>query len=141
MANSSKSRFFGKIFLALILVVIGIIIGITSPGWEVKKIYNTIRFRNTSVAEDFLSNPFSLKIVYVQNDQEQLETYLINDSKNEMLPIYEIEGTTQVGDAEHRIRGVSEETRSRVIEILEDAKEGSSTALDKAKQLLERLGK
>jgi hypothetical protein len=140
MAKSSKGWFWGKFFIVLILLIIGLIIGMTSVGWEVKKVYHTVRFRNVPIAKGFLPNPFGLKIVYVQ-DAEGLKTYLINDSKDEMLPVFEIEGTTQVGDAEHRIKGIGEETRSKVLKILEDAKKGSSTTLDKAKQLLEGLGK
>jgi hypothetical protein len=140
MAKEKHGSWTLKLIWWVILLIIGFVIGRTPAGWETEKIYNTIRFRNTPSAENFLPNPFSLKIAYRQNDEGQLETYLVNLNKDEMLPIYEIENTTQVGDSEHRIKGLGDETRKKLNEILEGAKEGGTTALDKAKQLLEIFG-
>jgi hypothetical protein len=101
------------------------------------KLYNQyVQFRNTPTAEDFLSEPFELKIVHLKNTEGQLETYLVNKQKNEMLPILEVEGTTQVGDVSHRFRGIGEEGRNKLKEVLESAKDGSASAFEKALQLL-----
>jgi hypothetical protein len=88
------------------------------------------------VAENFVPSPFDLKIVYLKNTEGRLETYLINAATNEMLPIVQVEGTTQVGDVAHRFRGIGEEGRNRLKDIFENARDGGSTALDKALQLL-----
>jgi hypothetical protein len=96
-----------------------------------------IRFRDAQVAEGFSSNPFNLTIVYLENTEGKLETYLVNSQKDEgMLPILEVEGTTQVGTIDHRMRGLGEEGRNKLKDILESVKEGSSGALDKALELL-----
>jgi hypothetical protein len=142
MAEAKKGRGIGgKLLITVILLMIGIALGMSSFGSDVKRIYYTLRFQGTPVAENFLPEPFHLKIHYTLNDQGQLETYLVNEPAGEILPIQKIEGMTQVGDTEHRMRGLSEETRNKVLEILEETKEGGSTALDKAKQLLEKFGK
>jgi hypothetical protein len=140
MANASKGSFLGKLILVIILLIIGIGIGMTPVGWQAQKLYNFIRYRNVSPAKGFVTKPFRLKLVYVQ-DAEGLKTYLLNEVQNEMLPVLEVEGTVQVGEVEYRLKGMGEETRSKVLNLLEDAKKGSSTALDKVKQLLEGLGK
>lgn len=141
MAEKKQGGMLGKLVVAVLVLILGMAIGMSSFGREVKRLYYTLRFRGTPVAESFLPEPFHLKIHHTLNDQGQLETYLVNAPQNEILPVYEIEGMTQVGDTEHRMRGLSEETRNRLLEILEETKEGGSTALDRAKQLLEQFGK
>lgn len=136
----SEGSFVGKLIIIVILLGLGIALGISPLGWQVKKIYYTIRYYNTPIAKDFLSKPFSLHVSYSRNDAGELETYLINEEKSEALPVYEIEGTTQVGDAEHRMRGIGEETRKKLIEAFEEAQEGGSAALEKLKQVLDNLG-
>ena len=137
-------KFFRNFVLLLIVIAISIVIGMISPGqWlseqqgTANKLYNQyVQFRNTPTAEDFLSEPFELKIVHLKNTEGQLETYLVNKQKNEMLPILEVEGTTQVGDVSHRFRGIGEEGRNKLKEVLESAKDGSASAFEKALQLL-----
>ncbi len=138
-------KFLNKMLLVLILLVAAFIVGMISPGqWladrrhDVDKLYNKFRFSKAPVAEDFSPDAFEFKIVYVKNAEGKLETYLVNSQKNEMLPVFEIEGTTQVGDANHRLRGIGEEGRDKLKSILESAKDGSSTTIDK---LLDLLGK
>jgi len=140
MTNASKGSFLGKLILVIILLIIGMGIGMTPVGWQAQKLYHFIRYRNAPVAKGFVTKPFRLKLVYVQ-DAEGLKTYLLNEVQNEMLPVFEVEGTVQVGEVEYRLKGMGEETRSKVLNLLEEAKKGSSTALDKVKQLLEGLGK
>jgi hypothetical protein len=140
MANASKGSFLGKLILVIILLIIGIGIGMTPVGWQAQKLYHLIRYRNAPIAKGFVTKPFSLKMAYVQ-DSEGLKTYLFNEATNDMLPVFEVEGTVQVGEVEYRLKGMGEETRSKVLNLLEEAKKGSSTALDKAKQLLQGLGK
>lgn len=135
MAKSIK----GKLFLMILALLIGIVIGMTQPGAEIMKLYNTVRFRNTPVAQGFLPNPFHLRVAHTVNDQGELETYLVNTQKSEMLPVLEVEGTTQVGDAQHRIQSIGDETLEKMRTIFEDAKEGGAGALEKAKKLLEGL--
>ncbi len=53
-----------------------------------------------------------------------------------MLPSLEVEGTTQVGDVAHRFKGLGEEGRGKLKNILESVKGGGSSALDKALRLL-----
>ena len=53
-----------------------------------------------------------------------------------ILPVFEIEGTTQVGDVSHRFRGIGEEGRNKLKDILENARDGGASAIDKALQLL-----
>ena len=137
-------KFLSNLLWILVIIVIALVVGMISPGgWlskrkeSVNKIYNqTIRFSKTPIAEGFSPDSLDLKIIYVENTQGNLETYLVNTSKNEMLPIFEVEGTTQVGDIAHRFRGVGEEGRSRLEEFLKNAKGESSTALEKALELL-----
>lgn len=132
--------------LVIVLLIIALVVGMISPGeWmtnrshDFKQMYNsTVRFRNTSAAKDFCPNPFELKIVYLKSPDGKLETYLFNAATKEMLPIYLIEGTTQVGDVAHRFKGIGEEGRSTLKTLIESAKTQGTGALDK---LLERLGK
>jgi len=122
----------------VILVIIAILFGMLSPGqwltdrsWTLKRLFNKVLFRNTPVAQNFVSDPFSLKIVHVKNEETgELETYLTNVQSHEMLPVYEINGTTHVGDIEHRLRGVTEEAQNSL-------EEGGETVLKKLKQLQE----
>jgi hypothetical protein len=137
-------KFLSKLVWILVIIIIALVVGMISPGeWLSKrkealnKFYNTtFRFSKTPIAEGFSPNAFDLKIVHVKNTQGNLETYLVNASKNEMLPILEVEETTQVGDITHRFRGVGEEGRSRLEEFLENAKGDGSSALEKALELL-----
>ncbi len=130
--EKKKGSFVGTLILILIVFIAGGVVGRTKVGWQAESLYRTIRYSRTPVAEYFLTKPFTLDIQYRQNDQGELETYLLNIANNEMLPIYEIKGTTQVGDAEHRMIGLKDQ-------LMEDAKEGGSAALEKARQLLEFL--
>jgi hypothetical protein len=134
--EKKKGSILGKLILLAIFFVAGGVVGRTSVGEWAEKMYNTIRYSKAEVAENFLSKPaaFDLTVEHRQNDQGQLETYLVNVAKHEMLPVYEVKGTTQVGKAEHRMIGLKDQ-------LLEDAKEGGSAALEKAKQLLEFLDK
>ena len=127
-----KGSFVGTFILILIAFVGGGVVGRTQVGWQAESLYNSIRYAQTPVAINFLSKPFTLDLEYRQNEQGELETYLVNVGNNEMLPIYEVKGTTQVGKAEHRMIGLKDQ-------LLEDAKEGGSAALEKAKQLLDFL--
>lgn len=136
-----KGGWLGKLIFWLVLVVIGLGIGISPVGDILRSVYYPLRYLKNPVAKGFLPKPFALRIEFTTNQQGELEVYLVNETKHEALPIYEVEGTTQVGDVEHRVKGISEETRTKIIELLEGAKEGSSTTLDKVKKLLEGLGK
>lgn len=137
-------NFFRTFMLLIITCIISIIIGMISPGqWFsdqqrlVKKLYNeNLRFRGAPIAENFCTTPHNLHIIYVENTEGKLESYLVNAPKNEMLPILEVEGTTQVGDVAHRLKGLGEEGRGKLINILESVKGGGSSALDKALRLL-----
>lgn len=130
--------------LLIITCIVSILIGMISPGkWlsdqqkVVNKLFNEhVRFRGTPIAENFCSTPHNLHIIYVENTEGKLESYLVNAPKNEMLPILEVEGTTQVGDVAHRFKGLGEEGRGKLIDILESVKGGSSSALDKTLELL-----
>lgn len=136
--NTEKKQgsFLGKLIVLVIFFIAGGVVGRTSVGEWAEKMYRTIRYSSTAVAENFLSKPsaFDLNIQHRKNEEGQLETYLVNVTKNEMLPVYEINGTTQVGKAEHRMIGLKDQ-------LMKDAKEGGSAALEKAKQLLEFLEK
>lgn len=135
MAENTEKKngsFLGILILILIAFIAGGVVGRTQLGWQAESLYHSMRYAQTPVAKDFLSKPFKLNIQYRQNAQGELETYLVNAASNELLPIYDINGTTQVGQADHRIAGLKDE-------LLDDAKEGGSTALEKAKQLLEFL--
>ena len=129
-------KFFKNVLWIAILVIIAILFGMVSPGqwltdqsWRLKKLFNKVYFRNTQVALNFVSSPFDLKIVYVKNDETGgLETYLQNVQSQEMLPVYEIDGATHVGDIEHRLRGVTEEAQKSL-------EEGGESVLKKLKQL------
>ncbi len=136
-------KFLSKFLLVIIVIVLAVVVGMISPGQkmtnlrhEINKFYNKIRFSKTPIAQGFLSSPFSLKMVYVENTEGQLEVYLINTEKDEMLPILEVEGTTQVGNVKHRLKGIGEEGRNKLKDILESAREGGTGAIDKALQLL-----
>ena len=137
-------KFLGNLIAFVIVVVIALIIGMISPGqWlsnqrrVLTKMYNkTFRFSETPVAEGFLTTPFDLYITYVENTEGKLESYLVNTSKNEMLPVLEVEDTTQVGDIAHRFKGLGEEGRGKLQSILESVRDGGTSALDKALKLL-----
>jgi hypothetical protein len=137
-------KFLRNLIFILILILIALVVGMISPGkqlssWKksANKIYNEqVRFRNTPIAEGFTSNPFALGIEYLENTEGKLEVYFVNSQKNEILPVFEIEGTTQVGDVSHRFRGIGEEGRNKLKNILENAREGGASALDKALELL-----
>ncbi len=139
-------KIFRNLIILILVILISVVVGMISPGqWlsqqkrhAEKLYYRTFRFRETPVAENFLTEPFELSVIYVENTEGHLETYLVNSSKNEMLPILEIEGTTQVGDAAHRFKGLGEEGRNSLKNILEDVKGESSGALER---MLELLGK
>jgi hypothetical protein len=137
-------KFLYKLLAVVILLVVAFVVGMISPGqWltdrrdDINKFYNKhIRFSKAPIAENFSPDAFDVKIVYVKNTEGKLETYLVNSQKNEMLPVLEIEGTTQVGDANHRLRGIGEEGRNKLKSILESAKNGSTTTIDKLLDLL-----
>lgn len=139
--TAKKGGFIGTLLGIIVLLVIGIAIGVSPAGDVVKSIYYSLRYLNMPIAQGFLPKPYSMHIAYAATPQKQVEVYLVNEAKNEMLPIYEVEGTTQVGDVAHRVKGLGEETRTKVMQMVEDAKKGSSTALDRLGDLLERLGK
>ena len=130
------SNFFKKMVWIVILVIIAVLFGMISPGqwltdqsWKLKRLFNKVYFRNTQATQGFVSTPFDLKIVYVKNDQTgTLETYLQNVQSKKMLPVYDITGTIQVGDIDHRLNGVSEEAQKSL-------EEGGETVLKKLKQL------
>ena len=130
--EKKKGSFIGTLVLIFIVFIAGGVVGRTKVGWQAESMYNTIRHSQTPMAKNFLPKPFALDIAYRLNEQGELETYLVNVTNDEMLPVYEIKGTTQVGKAEHRMIGLKDQ-------LLEDAKEGGSAALEKAKQLLEFL--
>jgi hypothetical protein len=132
--TKKKGSFLGILILLVIVFIAGGVVGRTQIGWEAEKIYNTIRYSRSPVATEFVSKPFELKIEYRQNDQGELETYLANRATYELLPVYEIKGTTQVGKVDHRMAGLKDQ-------LLDDAKEGGSAALEKARQLFEFLEK
>lgn len=128
-----------KLLIMIVIIALAFIGGMISPGekldsvkHEVNKYYNKIRFSKIPVAQGFLSNPFDLKLAYVENTEGQLEVFLINTEKPEMLPIFEVAGTTQVGDLKHRLQGVKDEGQDKLQDIFE---EGSS-AIDKALKFL-----
>ena len=137
-------NFFRTVMLLIITCIVSLIIGMISPGqWLsdqqrlAKKLYNeNLRFRGTPIAENFSTTPYGLHIIYIENTEGKLESYFVNAPKNEMLPILEVEGTTQIGDVAHRFKGLGEEGRGKLITILEDVKDGGSSALDKALRLL-----
>lgn len=137
-------NFFRTLMLLIITCIISLAIGMVSPGpWLSKqqrmltKIYNdNVRFRGTPIAENFSSTPYNLQIIHIENTEGKVETYLMNAPKNEMLPILEVEGTTQVGDVSHRFKGLGEEGRGKLKTILENVKGGGTSALDKALELL-----
>lgn len=137
-------KFFRNLILLLIVIAISILVGMVAPGKQlsslkttVNKVYNQhIRFRGVAIAKDFSLNPFDLRIEHLVNTEGNLEVYFLNPQKNEILPIFEIEGTTQVGDVAHRFRGIGEEGRNKLKGILESARDGGSNAIEKALQLL-----
>ncbi|MCP4403096.1 MAG: hypothetical protein GY801_38040 [bacterium] len=137
-------NFFRTLMLLSMTCIVSIVVGMISPGeWLSKqqrlvtKLYNeNLRFRGSPIAENFCTTPHNLHIIYVENTEGKLESYLVNSPKNEMLPILEVEGTTQVGDVAHRFKGLGEEGRGKLKNILESVKGGGSSALDKALRLL-----
>lgn len=137
-------KFFRNLILLLIVIAISIVVGMIAPGKQLSRLKTTVnkaynqhfQFRNTPIAKDFSLNPFDLRIEYLVNTQGSLEVYFMNPQKNEILPIFEIEGTTQVGDVSHRFRGIGEEGRNKLKGILEGARDGGTNAIEKALQLL-----
>lgn len=137
-------KFFRNLLFVLIVIVISVLVGMIAPGkqlssWKktINKIYHEqVQYRNTPIAENFTSNPFNLRIEYLENTEGKLEVYFVNSQKNEILPVFEIEGTTQVGDVSHRFRGIGEEGRNKLKDILENARDGGASAIDKALELL-----
>lgn len=132
------SKFLKTVLWIVILIIIGILFGMVSPGqwltdqsWRLKRLFNKVYFRNTQAAQNFVSAPFDLKLVHLKNEETgTLETYLQNVQSQEMLPVYEINGTTHVGDIEHRLRGVREEAQKSL-------EEGGESVLKKLKKLQE----
>ena len=138
--EKKKSSFLIKLIVIVVVFIAGGVVGRTQVGWQAEKIYNTIRYSRIPIAEKFLTNPFALDIGYSQNLQGELETYLLlNGTDTGPLPIYEIDGAIQVGDFDHRKNGLTYELRENAGELLKDAKQGGSEALEKAKQLLELI--
>lgn len=137
-------KFLRNLMILSIVGIVALVVGMISPGqWlsnqqrQLSKMYNkTVRFPKAPLAEGFVTDPFALYITYVENTEGKLESYLVNGPKNEMLPILEVEGTTQVGDVSHRFKGLGEEGRNKLKIILEGVKGGGSSAIDKALQLL-----
>ena len=137
-------KFFRNLILLLIVIAVSMLVGMIAPGKQlsrlktaVNKAYNQhFRFRGEPIAKDFSLNPFDLRIEYIENTEGNLEVYFLNPQKSEILPIFEIEGTTQVGDVAHRFRGIGEEGRNKLKGILESARDGGSSAIEKALQLL-----
>ncbi|PID56879.1 hypothetical protein CSB45_09440 [candidate division KSB3 bacterium] len=137
-------NFFRTLLLLIITCVISLIVGMVSPGqWlstqqrALTKFYHQqLRFRGTAAAENFSSTPYHLQIIYLENTEGKLESYLMNAAKNEMLPILEVEGTTQVGDLSHRFKGLGEEGRGKLTSVLEQMRSDGTDALDKAFEFL-----
>ena len=131
---------FARNFMIVVaLMAISLVVGMISPGmWlgnrrqDAVMLYNKMAlYRNVPIAKGFTGTPFDLRIMYVKNGDGQLEAYFVNPPRNEILPIYDVEGTTQVGDVTHRFKGLGEEGRNKLKTLLESAKEGSSGAMDK----------
>ncbi len=137
-------NFLRNTILVVILMLISLVVGMISPGmWlgnrrqDVSMLYHKmIGFRNVPLAQNFTTTPFDLRIMYVKSANGALETYLMNQPKNEMLPIYEVEGTTQVGDISHRFKGLGEEGRGKLEKLLESVKEDGTGAIDNLLKLL-----
>lgn len=137
-------KFVRNVIVLIIVIIISLIVGMIAPGqWLsqqkrrlTKFYYTTFRFRNTPIAENFLTQPFDLAVIYVENTEGKLETYLVNGAKGEMLPILEVESTTQVGDMAHRFKGLGKEGQNTLKNLLKDVKDGGAGALEKALQIL-----
>ncbi len=133
-------KFLRKLLMLIVIIALAFIVGMISPGekltylkHEVNKFYNSkIQFSKIPIAQGFSSNAFDLKLVYVENTEGQLEVYLINTEKSEMLPILDVKGTTQVGILKHRLQGVKDEGQNKLKDIFEDG----SNAIDKALKIL-----
>ena len=138
-------HFARNFIIVVVLMAISLVVGMISPGmWlgnrrqDAVMMYNKMAlYRNVPIAKGFTGTPFDLRIMYVKSGDGTLETYLVNPPKNEILPIYEIEGTTQVGDVAHRFKGLGEEGRTKLEKLLETVKEDGSGAID---NLLKMLG-
>ncbi len=137
-------NFLRNTILVLILMLISLVVGMISPGmWlgnrrqDVSILYHKMfAFRNVPMAQNFTATPFDLRIMYVKSADGALETYLVNPPKNEILPIYDVEGTTQVGDISHRFKGLGEEGRGKLEKLLESVKEDGTGAIDNLLKLL-----
>jgi hypothetical protein len=127
-----RRSFLGVLILILVVFIAGGVVGRLPIGRQAESLFQSMRYARTPAAAAFLANPFGLSIHYRQNENGELETYLLNAATNEMLPIYGINGTTQVGKAEHRMIGLKDQ-------LVREAQTGGSAAVEKAKQLLDFL--
>ena len=137
-------NFFSNFILLIVALIVAFVAGMISPGaWltarkqEINAIYYKMAaYPNVPPAENFVTTPFDLQLVYVKNPSGQLESYLFNSVRNEMLPILDVEGATQVGDLAHRFKGLGEEGRNKLVDAIESAKAQGSGALDSIIKLL-----
>ena len=62
-------------------------------------------FKGKQAAPEFVDNPLDLSLEVDLDDQGRLETFLINPTTNEKLPVRQVDGKTQVGGFEHQVSG------------------------------------
>jgi len=125
-----------RIILAVMLILIGMVIGISPIGTRIKCLYYTIRFRGAPIVQNYVKSPCNLKIDYSLNSDKKLEIYLVNEESKEMLPILDINGSTQVGDFKHRFLGLEGEAKSKMLIEIGEMK---SKVVDRLQKLLEEL--
>ncbi|UCE74981.1 MAG: hypothetical protein JSV56_04555 [Methanomassiliicoccales archaeon] len=104
-----------RIVLVVMLILIGVLIGISPFGTRIKCLYYKSRFGGYAIAENYVKSPFNLKINYVLNADEKLEIYLIDEASKQRLPMLHINGSMQVGDFNHRLLGLQAEAKSKIV--------------------------
>jgi len=104
-----------KIVWGIVLILIGVLIGISSFGTAIKCFYYKSRLGGYPIAGNYVKSPFKLKIDYVVNTDKELEIYLLDMDSNQRLPILDLDGLVQVGDFNHRLSGLQAEAKSKIV--------------------------
>jgi len=84
-------------------------------------------FGKRKTAEKFAEHPYDLRIK-VEHSENGESAYLVDNSNGQVLPIYK---GIQVGDLEHRLKGISEEAKEEALRIFDQAKQYTGNLIDR----------
>jgi len=84
-------------------------------------------FGNRKTADKFAEHPYDLRI-RIEHSSNGEAAYLVDNSNGQVLPIYK---GIQVGDLEHRLKGISEEAKEEALKIINQAKQFTSSTIEK----------